>query len=301
MPIEGIADRLGVADLRRTGAELVGPCPKCGGTDRFGINVQRHVFNCRTCGGGDGIGLVRHVLGCDFRAALDWLCGERDVVLDPAEAHRRMQRAEAEKKKRARDALRYRQRATAQARDIWQAGVDPAGTAVEAYLSGRGLADLFGPWPPKCIRFHADLAFMWKDGGGEWKAIHRGPAMLAAIQGPNGKFSGVHRTWLDPQEPKGKAAIVAPDGTAQKSKKTWGAKKGGTIRLVTPPGAGMMVMGEGIETTATALVAGGYDAAAYWCGVDLGNMAGRRESGKGLKFAGLPNMGSDAGGGRIVS
>ena len=39
--------------LKRQGRELVGPCPACGGTDRFSVTVKgaRTVFNCRQCQG----------------------------------------------------------------------------------------------------------------------------------------------------------------------------------------------------------------------------------------------------------
>ena len=42
--------------LKRSGAELIGPCPKCGGEDRFAVNLNKQVFNCR---------------GCNARGALD--------------------------------------------------------------------------------------------------------------------------------------------------------------------------------------------------------------------------------------
>jgi phage/plasmid primase-like uncharacterized protein len=68
--------------LRRTGAELVGPCPRCGGDDRFWINTKRQTWGCRQCGGngdrvkgGDVIELVRHIDGCDFRSACETLTG----------------------------------------------------------------------------------------------------------------------------------------------------------------------------------------------------------------------------------
>ena len=42
--------------------ERVGPCPKCGGEDRFSINTKKGVWNCRQCGvGGDVIKLVEHL------------------------------------------------------------------------------------------------------------------------------------------------------------------------------------------------------------------------------------------------
>ena len=75
VPIEEIA-RLARIErtLKRSGAEFVGPCPKCGGTDRFAINRKEQVWNCRGCDkGGDGIALVMHIQGCDFQRAIEWL------------------------------------------------------------------------------------------------------------------------------------------------------------------------------------------------------------------------------------
>src|SRR5690606_34102049 len=55
--------------------------------------------------------------------------------------------------------------------------------------------------------------------------------------------------------------------------------------------ASVLVMAEGIETTLSGLVAKAIETgAAYWAGVDLGNMSGQRKLGKGLKYAGIPDM-----------
>jgi hypothetical protein len=63
--------------LRRQGHELVGPCPKCGGDDRFAVSLSKQVFNCRHCGArGDVISLVQHIDGCDFAAAVETLTGK---------------------------------------------------------------------------------------------------------------------------------------------------------------------------------------------------------------------------------
>jgi putative DNA primase/helicase len=69
--------------LKKIGAELVGACPRCGGTDRFAINTRLGRFNCRGCGakGGDGLALVMHVRGlnprdgADFREAVEAVIG----------------------------------------------------------------------------------------------------------------------------------------------------------------------------------------------------------------------------------
>ena len=57
--------------------ERVGPCPKCGGTDRFSINTKKGLWNCRQCGvGGDVIKLVEHLDSVDFTTACTTLTGE---------------------------------------------------------------------------------------------------------------------------------------------------------------------------------------------------------------------------------
>lgn len=116
--------------------------------------------------------------------------------------------------------------------------------------------------------------------------------MLAAVQGLDGRFTAVHRTWLDLAQPKGKLHLVH-DGQVAEVKKSLGSTKGGAIRLMSPPNAEMLIMGEGIETTFSAQIANAYPGAAYWAGVDLGNMAGRKLSGHGRKYSGLPDLRDD--------
>ena len=63
--------------LRGNGIDRCGPCPKCGGTDRFAIHIGKQVFNCRGCGAkGDVIDLVRHIDRCDVAKAVYLLTGE---------------------------------------------------------------------------------------------------------------------------------------------------------------------------------------------------------------------------------
>ena len=89
-PILEIAQKLG-AKLKRAGAvELVGPCPLCGGTDRFSINTKDSVFNCRGAGGGDVVKMVEHCRGLDFDGALEWITGRARERRGPRQqAHRR--------------------------------------------------------------------------------------------------------------------------------------------------------------------------------------------------------------------
>jgi hypothetical protein len=73
--ILAVAQRYGA--LKRAGAgEYVGPCPVCGGKDRFSVNTRKGVWNCRGCGeGGDAIKLVRRVDRVTFAQAIETLAG----------------------------------------------------------------------------------------------------------------------------------------------------------------------------------------------------------------------------------
>jgi hypothetical protein len=290
-PIADVAELLCIEGLRRAGVERVGPCPRCGGDDRFGINPRKGVFGCRKCGAaGDGIALVMHVRQVSFPEALDWLCGPRQEI-SAAERAERAQAAEANRQARAAEAARYRARAVADARRVWSAGVAADGTAVRDYLTRRGIDPALYSRLAPALRFHPALPYMTGDGKGGWRQVHCGPAMLAAIQGADDRFCAVHRTWLDLDQPKGKAVIADPvTGEVLQAKKVLGAKKGGSIRLFQGLGS-VLVMGEGIETTLSACVAGAVAGASYWAGVDLGNMAGQRQLGKGQRFDGIPDLG----------
>jgi hypothetical protein len=291
-PIWDIAQALDIQNLKRAAREWVGPCPDCGGDDRFSINPDKGVFYCRHCNAkGDVIQLVRWLRKMTLAQALDWLCGPLDTGLSEAERRDRA-RKDAEHRERAdREAAQYRADAMAQARKVWRAAGPAEDSPVRAYLDRRGITRDVLPEMPRCLRYHPALKYMVKTDNA-WREVWRGPAMVAAIQGADGKGSGVHRTWLDPDQPKGKADIVDPiTGQVMKAKKTLGSKKGGVIRLLTPAAPwSVLVMGEGIETTLSALAAGAHAGAAYWAGVDLGNLAGKRQTGAGLKFAGLPDL-----------
>jgi hypothetical protein len=83
--------------LKKVGVEYVGPCPGCGGADRFGINsrkINKHgnrgVFGCRRCeAGGDVIALEQFLKGTKFRQAVKDLSGAPIVEEDPSEAARK--------------------------------------------------------------------------------------------------------------------------------------------------------------------------------------------------------------------
>lgn len=293
IPVAEVLDRIGVTGLRAAGAERVGPCPLCGGRDRFGIHMRRALFQCRKCGikGGDQVALVQAVLGLSFPDALKWLCGDAPAHIDPEELARRRARARAEEKRREEYEAKARRHAIEDAGRIWRGAlrVGPDGGMVAQYLARRGVV-LPEPWPP-VLRLVPSHAYVKRHGGAAIQ-MHLGPAMVALVQLPDGNGGAVHQTWIDLSRAKGKACIDH-EGAAQPSKLVRGSKKGGAIRLITPAGADTLVMGEGIETTLTAYAARAVPGAAYWAGVDLGNMSGRMLREAGNRYSGRPDMDDD--------
>lgn len=260
-----------------------GPCPMpgCGGNDRFNINVSMNLFKCRQCEiSGEGvIKLVMVTEGLGFTEACELITGRRaDAPRDPekeAEIRRQNEAAEA---KRQKDAEEYREKARTEGYAIWQArSRDHRRRLVLEYLRIRGLmtSDLMAVFEFLRLGQHDALALMDKTSAG-WVQLTRVPAMLAPIQLADDRFGAVHRTWLDLSQPKGRLQISHPDtGKPVDTKKSWGVKQGGAIRLYTPANPRRIIMGEGIETTLTPLAHNFEPDTAYWAGVDVGNMAGK--------------------------
>ncbi len=153
-PIFEVADMLQI-QVGRGSVERVGPCPKCGGVDRFALNARKNVFLCRRCDGKGGpVDLVMFTRGITFPpAALEWMCGPRAEVSEAEIAQRRAKAAQVQAE-RERENNAYRSRAITSAREIWAQTLPPAeGTAVRAYLALRGFSESILPRIPKRIRF----------------------------------------------------------------------------------------------------------------------------------------------------
>ncbi|WP_426442049.1 DUF7146 domain-containing protein [Bradyrhizobium genosp. P] len=126
--IEAEVARRGGLELKRIGGELIGPCPQCGGRDRFGVSIRKQIFLCRGCGrSGDVIAMVQHIDQCDFQTAVKMLGGdETRPIIRPAPKATAPQDDDATNIKRA--------------LAIWEEGSPIAGTLAETYLQRRGLA-----------------------------------------------------------------------------------------------------------------------------------------------------------------
>lgn len=290
-PLADIAG--GYVKLRRAGSKLVGPCPICGGkvtSQRFEILQNGESWVCAVCpDGGDVIRLVEKAEGCDFLAAIERLGGRREV--DAAEARALFEAREKKRIEREKTAAGYREAERKRLWRTWDKAVrEIHGTPLESYANGRGLV-LPARCPglrylPSSPYFHGEII---ERGQKRARKIHTGPAMLAAFIRPDGKFGGLHITWLsvttslDDVTAPGKAEIMDPDsGEMLNSKKMRGSKTGAYI-LVAPADTDTprrLIIGEGIETvlavwTAHHLAGCSIDDTALWAAGDLGNLAGR--------------------------
>lgn len=302
--------------LRKSGSKMVGPCPICS-TDRQSRKASRFEaavdgWVCANCSdGGDVIKLVQRVEGLGFTAAVAHLGGAHEP--DPAVAAAHAKAASLKKLKQESDAKYFRERERDALYDVWRHAVPAPGTPVEAYLALRRLA-----LPPGVrLRYIERLDYYHGQelGSGGKKLpriVHAGPAMVAPIVAPDGKFRGLHYTWLDLAAPNGKALIKDPDtGEQLPAKKVRGSKVGGHIELARITDPHTLFVGEGIETVlavwqALTRLGRTLPGWGFWSAVDLGNLAGRSAEtvkhptaldagGRGRKLPGpVPDLASDA-------
>lgn len=274
-----IAQALG-AKIKRAGAvEWAGPCPACGGTDRFSINTRERVFNCRGARGGDVIGMVEHVNGCDFIAACEFVLNEPPPGRDRLEyrapdpeilRERRDERRDA-------DAAREREEAKNQADtlakvlELFGSARTLKGTLGEDYFELRGIK--MKPAHMEDIRFAPNLAYSGyaDEQAGGLETLGRFHCIVSAVRSVAGDIIGVHRTYLDDSGP----IKLRPPGDKKrnKAKKIFGRYAGGAIRLGEI--GECLGVGEGLETTESFYALGlGPDDLTIACGVSLGNLAG---------------------------
>src|SRR5262249_43736806 len=136
VPIERELERRGIR-LKRVGRELIGPCPRCGGIDRFGANIRKQKWNCRGCGGrGDVVDLVRHLDGGTFAEAGRMRPGRSARPTSPTRPTPPAPKSDDDRERRQREKARW----------LWSQRRPIIGTAAERYLretrgySGRVLA-----------------------------------------------------------------------------------------------------------------------------------------------------------------
>lgn len=144
---------------RESSGEYSGACPKCGGEDRFHCTTEW--FFCRQCHEkrGDTIEFVQWLEGCDFRAAIERLTGQR--APEPAPAPQPATRLSTNN-----NAI-WRRRAMRIADDAsHRIFTDAQAEAGREYLLGRGLEP--GSWDTFRLGFRYDVPLP-----GTWDADKR--------------------------------------------------------------------------------------------------------------------------------
>ncbi|QXC32248.1 DUF927 domain-containing protein [Aeromonas sp. FDAARGOS 1407] len=158
-------------DIPRRGKH--GPCPACGGRDRFRLDDKggRGTWICNQCGSGDGLDLVCRVLSTTPKAAAELLAplvGLSAGGLDPAERERiqRQQQAKADQDRKRSE--QQRQKAARRAADI----MADTGQGESPYLERKGFGSHLSAVNRTLIReggenFHAgSLVVALTDEGG---------------------------------------------------------------------------------------------------------------------------------------
>jgi putative DNA primase/helicase len=234
--ILALAERLG-SKLKRAGAsEYVGPCPVCGGKDRFGVNIKKQVWNCRGCGkGGDAIGLAQHAGGATFAEAVAALSGET-LACFKSSPRKRNPIDEDDDVRRRRETARW----------LWAQRGPLARSIAEIYL--REARRYEGPLP-------ATLGFLrpFKD---------YPPSLIAAFAMPEEAEPGVLRAPVDVDAVQ--LIALKPDGSGKASveiqKRTIGAHKGVPIVVAPPNDLLAISIHEGVEDALSAHEATGVGA-----------------------------------------
>ena len=240
-----------------------GPCPGCGGTDRFRYDDcdGAGTWLCSAGGGaplaGDGFNLLEHVYGWSASEALhrvaDALGLREGRTLPPAQPRRPAPAAQPDPAEIERTRARFNR--------LWRAAVALDHADAEPgrrYLAARGLGDLLDRGDlPADVRLHPSMPYWHPGPDGRPQRLAELPAMAALVRAPDGSPAGLHTTWLRP-DGSGKARLTGPDGTALDTRKLRtlapGATRGGAVRLY-PPGGGRLAIGEGLETCLAVRVA----------------------------------------------
>lgn len=191
-----------------------GPCPACGGRDRFRFDDKggKGTFFCNACGAGDGFKLLSIVQGLTFAEAADRIrpiVGELPVV----------------KSGKPRNPEKVR----AALKGLWESGraLDPSDLA-HRYLSSRNVN------VPRC----PDLRFVDSTLVTGHPIQSRLPAMIGLVRGPDGSPVTIHRTFL---EGPAKAKMDEPRRLMPGA-----LPKGSAIRLAQTEG--VLGVAEGLET-----------------------------------------------------
>jgi putative DNA primase/helicase len=210
-----------------------GPCPACGGRDRFTFDNRklRGDYICRGCGAGDGFELLHRVHGWTFpearRRVLEAVGLKGDDA--PRQAERKALGAAVPSTPTvATPSARVRSLARS------ACAVADCPDAV-AYLESRGL----WPLPAGCtLRAHVGMEY-WH----ERQQLGRFPGLVAEVRDISGELATLHATYLS-------SGQKLADHEPRKLLSPLTGRDGCAVRLM--PSADLLGIAEGIETALSA-------------------------------------------------
>lgn len=223
-------------DIPRRGKH--GPCPACGGKDRFRLDDKggRGTWICNQCGNGDGLDLVCRVLSTTPKAAAELLAplvGVSAGGLDPAESERIRQQQQAKADQDRKRSEQQRQKAASRAATI----VGDVTQGVSPYLTAKGLE-----WPQAAIN-----RTLIREGG---ENFHAG-SLVVALTDEGGALVNVQ--------------LIRADGS---KRYLAGGQKAGAFHRI--EGGALVAICEGYATGLSVHQATG---ASLYCAMDCGNLA----------------------------
>jgi putative DNA primase/helicase len=177
-----ILPRLGIESRYLTNRH--GPCPLCGGVDRYRFDDREGSgsYYCNQCGAGTGAILLRKLHGWDFKTA----CDEIDAIIGTdAPAPAREPKTAADDTERKRRAIER----------VIAGAITPS--IVADYFAGRGLpvtSDVLLGHPRL---WHAEAKRAW-------------PAVVAPIIGPDGSLQAAQRIFVAPDVPRDARKTIMP-------------------------------------------------------------------------------------------
>lgn len=175
----GVLPALGLSARALSGKH--GPCPLCGGKDRFRFDDKggRGTWICSKCGAGDGIELVKRIQGVEFKEAARLI--EQHIGNAPIIVGKGQQSRTDEQKRQEMRALWSRSKPITME--------DAAGK----YLNRRLGLTVF----PSALRFSPDERYSEPGQKASWH-----PLMVAKVDpcdaaAAEGQTASLHRTYLD--------------------------------------------------------------------------------------------------------
>lgn len=232
-----------------------GPCPACGGTDRFRFDDrhQRGGFYCNSCGAGDGFKLLQNVHGWSFAEA-------RRAVLDVAGLAPVSTVADIPPRPMPAPAPEIT-RPPARVRTLLRTSTTPDSVPdVTAYLRSRAL----WPLPAGCAwRAHVGVDYFTPAHREAVALLGRFPALVAPVVDIDGETVTAHVTYLQDGR---KLAAHEP----RKLLSGMGGRRGCAVRLF-PLAGDVLGIAEGCETAIAASIL--HDGLPVWAALNTSLLA----------------------------